>query len=81
MRYFKVMVQLGHMGNGKSRETFLYIRANSILKAMSIAKKTPAVKHSLLPLSIQEITREEYIAGRKEDPYIQAMDQLNNGVK
>ena len=81
MRYFKVMVQLGHMGNGKSRETYLFIYADSILKAMSIAKRTPAVKHSLLPLSVQEITEEEFKEGRKNDPYENAMDQLNHGVR
>jgi len=81
MRYFKAMVQLGHVGNHKTRETYLYIKADSILKAMAIAKRTPAVKHSKMPLNVVEITEEEFIEGRKKDPYDKAMDQLNHGVK
>ena len=82
MRFFKVMVRLGHVGkHHKSRETYLYIKADSILKAMAIAKRTPAVKHSLMPLKAIEITEEEYKQGRLDDPYDKAMDQLNHGVK
>ncbi len=81
MRYYKVMVQLGHMGYGSSRETNLYIYANGILDAIKIARRTPAVKHKKLPINVVEITKEEFEEGRKKDPYIKAMDELNHGVR
>ena len=80
MRYYKALVKLGHVGRGKSRETYLYIYAENIMQAMERAQKTPAVKHNKIPLNIVEITKEEFIEGKKDDPYTKAMDQLNHGV-
>ncbi|MBR6779098.1 MAG: hypothetical protein IKM43_03025 [Clostridia bacterium] len=81
MRYFKAMVQMGHIGARNSRETFLYIYAKNMMDAMKYAQNTPAIKHGKLPLKILEITEDEYYQGKEEDPYIKAIDQLNNGVR
>ena len=36
---------------------------------MERAQKTRAVKHDRIQLNIVEITKEEFIEGRKDDPY------------
>lgn len=79
MRYFKVTVQLGHHGR-LPRETFVYIEAETIIKAMDCARNFPAVKHKKIPSKICEITKEEYEEGLENKSYYKAMETLNNGV-
>ena len=79
-KYYKAVVSMGHLGSGHHRESCLYIYARGIMEAMSIAQRAPAVKHSKIPLNIVEITKEEFLKGRKINPYDTVMDQLNNGV-
>jgi len=80
MRYYKAMVELGHVGSGNSRETCLYIYAKNISDAMKIAKRTPAVKRNKLPLNIIELIKEEFEYRKNKDPYASAMGQMKNGV-
>lgn len=76
MKYYKVQVELGHLGCGKELPAWIYIKAKDILKAMSKARHLPAVKHSKLPSNIVEITKEEYIEGINSKDYYSKMNQI-----
>ena len=69
LKFYKVIVERGHMGVGKSLETVFYFRALNAYHAMCLAKKMPSVKHSRTPLKTVEITEEEYYEGMKVSPY------------
>lgn len=76
MKYFKIQVELGHMGCGDSLPSWIYIKEKDILSAIKRAKRIPAVKHSRLPLQAIQITEEDYKVGIKENNYYNKMDQL-----
>lgn len=59
-RYFMVSCERGHLGRGKSAIIKFAIEADNMIKAMDIAKKMPAVKHTKTILSAREIEKEEY---------------------
>ena len=69
LKYYRVNVPRGHVGAGRSRDIIFYIKARSITMATSIARKMPGVKHSRSVYAAQEITRDEYIAGRQVSAY------------
>lgn len=68
-KYYKVTVLAGHVGAGKSRDLILYIKAPDIITATEQAKKMPAVKHDKSVQYAEEITKEEYLEGRKTSAY------------
>lgn len=70
-KYYKVMVERGHIGAGDSLESAFYFEANNAYHAMCLARKMPSVKHNKLPLKVEEITMEEYLEGRKISAYHQ----------
>lgn len=78
MKYFKVQVQLGHLGPKKELPALIFIKSKSILNAITKAKNIPAVKHSKLPPQTIEITEEEYNAGIESQNYYEQMNQIFN---
>ena len=68
-RYFMVSCERGHLGRGKSVIIQFAIEAGNMVKAMDIAKKMPAVKHTKTILSAREIGREEYNEYRSISAY------------
>lgn len=68
-RYFMVSCERGHLGRGKSAIIQFAIEAGNMVKAMDIAKKMPAVKHTKTILSAREIGREEYNEYRSISAY------------
>lgn len=69
LKYYRVNVPRGHVGAGKTQDIIFYIKARSITIAASIARRMPGVKHSRSVFSAQEITQDEYIAGRQVSAY------------
>ena len=76
MRYYKVQVELGHLGTGANLPCWIYVKAKNIMHAINIARKFPAAKHAKLPPSAIQITKEEYINGRKSEDYCEKMEQI-----
>lgn len=70
-KYFKVYANRGHLGAGKSGEIIFYIKAKQICDAVRQAQKMPGVKHCQFIAKALEISREEYIEGRKISAYAQ----------
>ena len=69
MKFFKVLVKLGHLGRAKYHETWVFVKAEDMYSALKKAQSCPAVKHDKLPTKAVMITEEEYIKGVKEDQY------------
>lgn len=67
IKYYKVIVKGGHVGNGRSVLLTFHIRANDIFEAEKIARRMPCVKHDNVKTIWKacEITKEEYEEGRK----------------
>lgn len=63
--YYTVVVNLGHQGIGRTIETAFYVCANSIIQAMDIVKRMPAVKHCQTPILVKNISKKEFFIGRK----------------
>ena len=78
MKYYKIQVILGHIGNRKGLPTWLYVEAENILEAIYRARNFPGVKHSRLPEQAVEISFEEYTAGRESKDYNAKMTQIFN---
>jgi len=76
MRYFKVTVERGHCGSGKAIATAFYFAAETALQALKKAQRMPSVKHHKIPLSVVEITQEEYHQGREISAYQKEGQQL-----
>lgn len=76
MKYYKVQVQLGHLGCGNELPAWVYIRAKNMTAALTIARKIPAVKHNRIPLGAVEITEEEYELGIESKNYYEKMEQI-----
>ena len=66
------------MGRGKHMDTVVYIYSETMFDALKRAQNLPAVKHDKLPFDIQEITREEYIQGKKENKYIKTLTEMSS---
>ena len=75
MKYYRVLVEIGHLGTGHSNEINLYVKAKDTYTAMKRARMIPGVKHSRVPLSTVEITKEEYDQGMKENRYLKYMQE------
>ena len=73
--YFRVIVECGHVGAGKSFEAVRYWQAKSTTHALSSASDLPRAKRKNLTVvkSVVPITRREYDLGLKEEasnPYL-----------
>ena len=60
MRYYKIQVQLGHLGCGNELPAWVYIRAKNMTAALTIARKIPAVKHNRIPLWLLVFVRTDF---------------------
>ena len=68
--YYKVLMELGHMGAGKSIEIVRYFEADDAVSLFNRLKHYPAIKSKKCGLGIgmiEAVTGEEYNAGRKKD--------------
>lgn len=73
MKFYKVVVYRGHMGYEHPDTTItFYERANNILEAISKAQKHGGVKHSKPPLSVEEISYQEFQANKNTNAYEKA---------
>jgi hypothetical protein len=64
--YFKLILENGHVGAGKSLETVRYFRGESPADMFNMAARVPRVKgkHSGTGVKlVQSVSREEYIKG------------------
>ena len=74
--FFKLILESGHVGAGKSYEVVRYLEGRDIFSVLYSASCFPRVKKKGSRKGIkliQEITRWEYIQGRRrerEDPYL-----------
>ncbi len=74
--FFKLILEGGHVGAGKSYEVVRYLEGRDIISVLFSASLFPRVKKKGSQKSIkliQEITRSEYLQGRwreREDPYL-----------
>jgi hypothetical protein len=74
--FFKLILESGHVGAGKSYEMVRYLRGRDIFSVLFSASHFPRVKKKGSRKGIkliQEITRREYLQGRvreREDPYL-----------
>jgi len=64
-KYYKVTMERGHVGRGYSAHITFYIWGYNTLQAMDVARKMPGVKHSRLPVSCIEISKEEFDAQKR----------------
>jgi hypothetical protein len=76
MRYFKILVDCGHMGIGRSIEITRYICAFNCVEAFIVANRLPRVKRKKEKtgtLLVSEISFMEYCIGKEEElenPYL-----------
>ena len=74
--FFKLILEGGHVGAGKSYEVVRYLEGRDIISVLFSASHFPRVKKKRSRKGIkliQEITRGEYLQGRRrerEDPYL-----------
>ncbi|MDT8366923.1 MAG: hypothetical protein RRA15_10590 [bacterium] len=74
--YFKLILEGGHVGAGKSLETVRFFRAQSTLDAFDLANRVPRVKGKSIGTGVklvQQVSREEYKEGVRRtstDPYL-----------
>lgn len=76
MNYYLVTMPRGHVGIGYEATIQFNIAAQNALKAMKIAQKMGGVKHSKIPLSVKQITEEEFLINKKTNAYVKAMAKL-----
>ena len=74
--FFKLILEAGHVGAGKSYDMVRYFRAKDIVSVMESALKTPRVKKKeggrCIKL-ITPITEREYLEGKRteaKNPYL-----------
>ncbi|NIS61047.1 MAG: hypothetical protein GTO13_10195 [Proteobacteria bacterium] len=74
--FFKLILESGHVGAGKSYEMVRYLQGRDIFSVLFSAAHFPRVKKKRYQKGIkliQEITKGEYIQGRmkeRDDPYL-----------
>jgi hypothetical protein len=74
--FFKLILESGHMGAGKSYDMVRYLQGSDIFSVLFSASHLPRVKKKGNRKGIkliQEISRREYLQGRmqeREDPYL-----------
>jgi hypothetical protein len=74
--FFKLILEAGHVGAGKSYDMVRYFKGKDILSVMESALKTPRVKKKEGGRSIKliaPITESEYVSGKRTEqinPYL-----------
>lgn len=69
VHYYQALMKMGHMGSGKHLQVNVFVKASNMIAAITKAKNIPAIKHGEMPISIKEISYEEYVEGLKKDEY------------
>ena len=69
MRFYKVVMSMGHQGAGRERELVLAIQAENSIDACMKARNFPAAKHKKIPSLTKEISKEEYLELRRLSAY------------
>lgn len=81
-KYFKVNLNYGHQGAGKRHESNRYLRMGSnasYIDVMDLAQGMPGVKKGMKACNeIVEISREEYLKGKKRKEEDFFIKQLKN---
>jgi hypothetical protein len=74
--YFKLVMEAGHVGAGKSCDMVRYFEGGGIFGILASSRSTPCLKKKEAGVGIKlikEISRREYIHGKgreKRDPYL-----------
>lgn len=69
---FSVVTKRGHCGSGNYTTLEFAIEARDAVEASFKAQKMPGVKHTEMPLSAKEISRQEFNELRKTSAYKRA---------
>lgn len=69
MKFYKVLCPRGHVGTKRYATITFYFAAQDAWTAMERGRKMGGVKHSRMPLSCVEISREEYEQNRYRNAY------------
>jgi hypothetical protein len=67
-RYFKILLDYGHLGNGNSLEVARYVTARNCVEALVLGNRMPGVKRKREKtgaIKVMEVSYSEYLAGRK----------------
>ena len=84
--FFKLILEGGHVGAGKSLDTVRYFRAESTVDAFELANRVPRVKGKTAGTGvklIQQVSHDEYregIRSSSKDPYLNTR-RKNRGSK
>ena len=84
--FFKLILESGHVGAGKSYEMVRYLEGRDIFSVLFSASHFPRVKKKRYRKGIkliQEITKKEYLQGRmreREDPYLNTHRRKSKGA-
>ncbi len=78
-KYFKVLAKCGHVGKGYYYEGAFYVKSDDAKKAAAYVRTLPRVKHDHKDaiLNVEEITKEEYEAGKeavKKEAYFNCLN-------
>ncbi len=66
--YYKVLMEGGHMGAGKSYDMARYLQADNLVSILDALKRMPRLKIKGFSKAVKEITaisREEFCQGKK----------------
>lgn len=72
MKYYKVLCERAHVGKGRTAYITFYYEAENALHATNKAKRQRGTKRSKLPLTCQEVTKEEYLENISTSAYVRA---------
>jgi len=84
--FFKLILESGHVGAGKSYEMVRYLEGGDIFSVLFLASHFPRVKKKRYRKGIkliQEITKREYLQGRmreREDSYLNTHRRKSKGA-
>lgn len=70
-RYFKILLDYGHLGNGNSLEVARYVIAKNCVDAFVMGNRMPRVKRKREKtgaIKVIEISYSEYLVGQKNKP-------------
>lgn len=68
-RYFKILLEYGHLGNGNSVEAARFVTAKNCVDALLLGNRMPGVKRKREKtgaIKVIEISHSEYIIGKKQ---------------
>jgi len=69
-RYFKILLDCGHVGNGNSIEVARYVTAKDCVDALTLGNRMPRVKRKherTGTIRVTEISYSDYCAGKKSE--------------